>query len=254
MPGYRKPYRKRAPLRKRPYRKRKTTKSVVAIVKRTLAKSLEKKVAEPLFSPVNTALPFAATSNSGSGAGWEALDINPDIPQNVSSTGRIGNRVNITSGFIQVQLTGQSGQFSATKYKVLIVRKKQSSTFESPTTVVNNLLVPNVFTNFRDANSGLNVNMLTNYEIISSRTGMLPAAQTVMVNNPVINTSAVGTRNLNIGFKFKKPIVQRYDGDSQLDTTENALYMIFLAGNNSDTTRLTGMQAKFYAQMYYTDA
>lgn len=215
---------------------------------------MEKKVAEPIFSPVNTAIPFGATSNSGSGAGWEALDINPDIPQNTSSSGRIGNRVNFTSGHIQIQLTGQSTQFSAVKYKVLIVRKKQSSTFESPTTVVNNLLVPNVFTNFRDANSSLNVNNLSNYEIISSRVGMLPAARSVMVNNAVMNTPSVGNRNLNIGFKFKTPMVQRYDGDAQLDTTENALYMIFLAGNNSDTTRLTGMQAKFYVQMYYTDA
>ncbi|AXH74659.1 MAG: capsid protein [Cressdnaviricota sp.] len=164
-----KPAMKRRPY-KRPYKRptRKSARSsVVSIVKRQLAKSIEKKVADAVFSPIGTTIEFASTL--GGNAGWVALDINPVINSGSGGNERVGNRVGITSGHLQLQLNGMSNQFRAIPYKIMIILRKNVSTSEAPNTTVKNFFTPNVFTGQIDSTSSYNVAMRSNYQILGTR-------------------------------------------------------------------------------------
>lgn len=251
--------RKKPVMKRRPYKrlyKRPTRKSarssVVSIVKRQLAKAIEKKVADPVFSPIGQTIEFASTL--GGNSAFVALDINPVIIQGAGGNERIGNRVGITSGHLQVQLNGMSNQFRAIPYKIMIIMRKNVSTSEAPTNTVKNFFVPNPFTGLIDSTSSQNVNMRSNYQIVGMRRGVLPPAQTVEITGGGGNQPAPGNRTVTMGFKFKKPMTQRYNEDNSTLSTRNDLILVFLAGNNSDAGASTGISSKFYFQSYYQDA
>jgi len=251
--------RKKPAMKKRPYKrpyKRPTRKSarssVVSIVKRQLAKTIEKKVADPVFTPIGQTIDFGANQNGNNA--YQALDINPVIVQGVGGNERVGNRVGITSGHLQVQLNGMSNQFRAIPYKVMIIMRKNVSTSENPNTSVKNFFVPSPFTGLVDSTSSQNVNMRSNYKILGMRRGVLPPAQTVEITGGGGNQPAPGNRTVTMGFKFKTPMTQRYNEDNSTLSTRNDLILVFLAGNNSDSGASTGISGKFYFQSYYQDA
>lgn len=235
----------------RPRGKKSARSSVVSIVKRQLSKAIEKKVAEPVMTLPGQDIEFGASL--GANSGWQALDINPVISQGTGGSQRIGNRVGFTSGHIQVQLVGMSNQFLNVPYKIVLIKRKNVSTSESPTATVKNFFVPNPFTGLRDSGSSQNVNMRSNYQIVAMRTGVLPPSQNNYITGGA-NQAVPGSRTLSMGFKFKTPLVQRYNEDNSIITTRNDLILVFLAGNNSDSSNSTGISAKFYFQSYYQDA
>lgn len=249
-------YRKKPVVKRRPYKrsyKRPTRKSarssVVAIVKKQLAKSFEKKVCDPVFSLAGTTIDFAANNNITSNA-WEALDLNPDISQGIGDNQRIGNRCAITSGHIQIQLSGMTQATSPINYKICLVLRKNVSTSESPGTTVKNLFAPNVFTQLIDSDSGLLTSNLANYQIIRTLKGRIAPSQIIQPTGfPVPQY-----KNVTMGFKFKTPLVQRYTSDASTETTRNDMILVFLAGNESNTNLSTGISAKFYSQFYFQDA
>lgn len=249
-------YRKKPAMRRRPYKrpyKRPTRKyarsSVASVVKKQLAKAIEKKTADPVYSLPNTTIDFGANSNTTS-AGWQVLNINPDITQGIGESQRIGNRCAITSGHIQIQLEGMPQTLSPVKYKICLILRKNVSTSETPTNTVKNLFTPNVFTSLRDSDSGLNVANLANYQILRTARGVLAPAQIIQATG----FPAPAFRNIKMGFKFKTPMVQRYTNDASSDTTRNDFILAFFAGNGSDINISTGISAKFYSQMYFQDA
>jgi len=247
---------KRRPVRRRPARRggrKSSVASVTRIVKKQLSKAIEKKVADPVFTPVGQTIEFGSSTNSGAGQGWQALDINPVIPQGVTQSERIGNRVGITSGHMQLQMQGMAKQFKSIPYKIMIILRKNVSTSESPSTTVKNFFVPNPFTGLIDSTSSQNVNMRANYQILRMARGVLPAAQTTTITG-VPNQSAVGSRNLTMGFKFKTPLVQRYNDDNSTLSTRNDMILVYLAGNDSDVADSTAISSKFYFQSYFQDA
>lgn len=249
-------YRKKPAMRRRPYKrpyKRPTKKyvrsSVASVVKKQLAKAIEKKVALPVYSLPNTTIDFGANNNTTS-AGWQVLNINPDISQGIGESQRIGNRCAITSGHIQIQLEGMPQTISPVKYKICLIMRKNVSTNEAPATSIKNLFTPNVFTSLRDSDSGLNVANLANYQILRTVRGVLAPVQLVQATG----FPAPSFRNIKMGFKFKTPMVQRFISDASTDTTRNDFILVFFAGNNSDVNVSTGISAKFYSQMYFQDA
>ncbi|AXQ65399.1 MAG: capsid protein [Circular genetic element sp.] len=243
---------KRRPVRRRPARRgggKSSVASVTRIVKKQLSKAIEKKVADPVYSLPNTTINFGANSNTTS-AGWQVLNINPDISQGIGESQRIGGRCSITSGHIQIQLEGMPQTLSPVKYKICLILRKNVSTSESPSTTIKNLFTPNVFTSLRDSDSGLNVANLSNYQILRTARGVLAPAQVILSTG----FPAPAFRNVKMGFKFKTPLVQRFTSDSSTDTTRNDIILAFFAGNGSDINISTGISAKFYSQMYFQDA
>lgn len=248
------PMRKKAVFKRRARSSRGTSAaSVKRIVKSQLAKAIEKKVADPVFTPIGQTIEFGSTNNNGTTAGWQALDINPVVPQGVSQNQRIGNRIGITSGHMQLQMQGMASQFKSVPYKIMIILRKNVSTSESPATTVKNFFVPNPFSGQIDSTSSFNVNMRSNYQIVRMVRGVLPAAQTTTING-VPNQSSVGSRSLTMGFKFKKPLVQRYNDDNSTLSTRNDMILVYLAGNDSDVSDSTAITSKFYFESYYNDA
>jgi len=239
--------RRKAPLRKRIYRKRKTT-SVVAIVKKQMAKTVEKKVATPVMTPPGLTIAVGAQSGLSS-SGWQALDVNPDIPVGSGASRRIGSKVNICSFHFQFQLAGQENQYQRTTYKIMLILRKNNSTAETPNSTVQQLFLPNPFTGLIDSNSSLDVNQRSNYQILRSKTGVIPTTQLALSGG-----KASGTANFSFG--MKRDFVQRYRSDGFTTTNQNSLILVFFAGNGSDSASptLTGYEAQFYADYYYTDA
>lgn len=246
---------KRRPVRRRPvgrYGRKSSRASVTAIVKKQLSKAIEKKTASPVFSLPGSTIPFAG--QTGANQGWSALDVNPDIPQNVTQSGRIGNRVGITSFHFQFNLAGQSEYYARTPYKICLVLRKNNSATETPNQTVENLWLVNPFTNLRDSNSSLNVNQMANYQILRTARGVLPASQTVNSTSFPTPAPAVVQKQFSFGYKAKTPLVQRYNEDNSLTTVRNSMVLVFLAGANTDNQIRTGINAQFYADFYYQDA
>ena len=241
--------------KKKPYKKRGITASAVkSIVAKQLAKVIEKKVADPIYTPVGQTIAFGANNNTTT-SGWAALDLNPNISQGVAANQRIGNKLDIVSGHIQVQLNGGSSQYLATKFKIMLILKTDVANPESANATTTKLLLPNVFTGLIDTNSSQNVGQRANYKILRTISATLPAAQTQTSMLMGVPTSpAVGTKNVSMGFKFKKPLEQVYDDNGLIQTTRNSLVLLFLGGNDSNVSQGSGIEAKFYAQFYYTDA
>lgn len=227
--------------------------SVTRIVKSQLAKAIEKKTADPVFTPAGQDIEFGASLSAGN-AGFQALDINPVIPQGVGQAMRIGNRVGITSGHMQIQLNGMSNQFNAIPYKIMIILRKNVSTSESPNTTVKNFFLPNPFTGLIDSNSSQNVNQRANYSIVRMSRGVLPAAKTTEITGGGGNQPATGSRLVKMGFKFKSPLIQRYNDDNSTLSTRNDMILVFLAGNDSNVQSSTAISCKFYFDSYFQDA
>lgn len=243
---------------KRLYKKRVTTKTVSAIVKKQLAKKIEKKEADPVSNVIGDPLPFA-NFNGPLTDGWQALDINPDIAQGSANNQRIGNRLSLTSGHIQFQLQGQRQAFQSQKFKIVLLLRKNVSQSETPSASVKNFWLQNPFSGVIDANSSINTGMRSNYQILRTTYGRIPAAKTLYITNTsasAFTQPAPGRKSCKIGFKFKKPLIQRYNSDGSLETTRNSLILVFLAASDGDRDAAvsTGIFADFYSQMYYTDA
>lgn len=233
-------------------------KAIVSIVNNQLARKIEKKEAAPVFSPITDPLPFA-NFNGPNQDGWQALDINPDIPQGIGDGKRIGNRLSITSGHLQFQLQGQRQAFQSTKYKICLLLRKNVSQSETPNESVKNFWLQNPFSGVVDANSSTNPAMRSNYKVLRTVYGRVPAAKTLYITNTsasAFTQPAPGRTSCKMGFKFKKPLVQRYNSDATVETTRNSLILVFLAASDSDRDGAvsTGVEASYYSQMYYTDA
>ena len=254
--------RRKAPMRKKPAFKRRarssrgtSVASVKRIVKSQLAKTIEKKTADPIFSPINTTIDFA--SNNGVGfAGWQALDMTPTIPTGSGQNQRIGNKLGITSGYIKLQFEGQDRQFQKIGYKVYLILRKNAGASETPAETVNRLFEHNPFTGIFDSDSSYDVNQRANYTILRCVKGTLPAAQAIQFPIAVggENYPAPSAKTFSMGFKFKTPLIQRYTDDLLNNTVQNDMIMVFMADNGSSLANNTGIKAKFYANWYYQDA
>lgn len=244
--------------KKRLYKKKTSPKTVNAIVEKAISRKIEKKEADPVSSLINDPLPFG-NFNGPNVDGWQALDINPDVQQGFKNNERVGNRLSITSGHLQFQLQGMRQAFQSQKFKIVLLLRKNVSQSETPSQSVKNFWLQNPFSGVIDANSSINTGMRSNYQILRSVTGRIPAAKTLYITNTsasAFTQPAPGRKSCKMGFKFKKPLTQRYDSDGSVETTRNSMILVFLGASDGDRDAAvsTGIFADYYSQMYYTDA
>lgn len=195
-------------------------------------------------------------------SGHFIAEITPLVPQNSTSTGRIGNTIKCVSAYMRFQIYQQSACLSPMRLKIQVIRVV-GSTFGSLSGVPAQLLDANPFisggSNIYDYNCSRNIDFIKNYKILKTAYVYLKPdnfGSQVMIVNKKIGLK-IPSDCQNVSFSA--------DGSTALGSGQFLLFVTADSGNWSTTTASTltgiaqlatntGALMSSNIIFYYTDA
>lgn len=214
-------------------------KKIVSDVK--LLKSLVNVEKKRVDTTVIIAQPFGRANASADGA-YHAI-LTPNIPQDLTGSGRTGNSVKLVTGCLDVAITQQVNAINKNKICLWIICRQDNAGGYSSTNTLNQLLEINPFTSRRDFYSNRDPEYFSEFQIIKKVTMVLDQ-----------DSLSTGQTNIQrkIPLKFNHHL--KYNTDASSTTTKNQFYLIVTAADGEMASpSLTGCQIQYNMRWYYTD-
>lgn len=242
---YGRPYRskKSAGAKRKQYRKKSTSTRKRTGMRKTgyrkntqLIPSAEKKYIEHGY----TGEPFAqldVISNA-----YEIANVTPNPLQNFTRSGRVGNKIFLTGGIMDLQLTTLATTSNAIKYKWFLVKIPSSFNFPA-VDIVTQMFDPNPFlTGIYDWHSNLDPEERTNFRIVAKGQG------TIKPDSIAGQTGIVQIRKyLKYGFPLK------WDTNNpNEESVVNQMRLIFFA-DSGNLNLSSGITASANFRSFYLD-
>lgn len=220
--------RRRSTMRKRPFRKN-----------TTLVPSAEKKYFDYGFNSINFAQYNDVSTLTN---GYLVQEVSLKCDQGLAINARIGNKVFLTGGIMDIQLASMTSQTNQIKYKYFLVRIPDA--YDYPTTdIVSTMFDANPFnTGIFDWHSNLDPETGSQFKIVAKGQGTLRA------DNIAAQTSRYqGRKYLKLGFPCK------FDNQTTgSPPITNQLRLIFFA-DTGGIVQGTGITASVNFRMFYLD-
>lgn len=260
MPYKKRPAKKMQNKKRKIYRGKKTRvpKNIRSIVKKEIVKmgaKPEVKRSDLTYSTTDAVMGQC----TGNANGWYGAEITPAIAQGSGVSQRVGNRVNVMSAYMTIQLRQMSGCSHPTKIKFQMYYDPTNNT-DTISTIVDNLYNYNDYIGggvIYDYNSTRNLDYLTDMKLVRTWTSVLRADSV---------SSQLNLKTYGIGFKFKKPKNLSWFSTGSTNNAVGRFYLVAFAdsGNCSTTTASTlsnapvtaintGVYINYSIKWYYTD-
>lgn len=210
-------------------------------------------------------VPYANTDSTmgqiaGNGNAYFASEISPLIVSGTGVDQRIGSMISLCSGHMSLQMRQMSAATAPVKMVFYVIMARGYND-NLPGDVVTSLFNTNNYigagTQIYDTGSEMNIDQVANYRILRRFRVNLKADQFSGQQMPV---------QLNVGFKFKKPIKIRYQGNLSTVINSGRLFLLGFSNNgNASTTTAstlanvpvtavnTGQFINYNIKWYYTD-
>ena len=188
----------------------------------------------------STDLQFAQFTTGGA-AGYYATNITPNPTQGDTGNSRQGNSIKLVSAAIDVQIKQDSSTNNDLRFKWMIVCKPDNGSDTNASTMMTQLLEPNLFSSVIDYHSNRDPEFFQAYRIIRSGYGILHCdaitGQTSYFQRKIL-------LRLNHHLKF--------NSDASAVTTKNKFWLVVLA-DTGNTTLNTGGLITWNARWFYVD-
>lgn len=224
MVAFKKSYRKKTGFkprkvvkRKRVYRKRSSVAGLARVV-RSLQKVAigEKKMIENYLlnpeSPTLTTVPIGLVSSSANNEAGGLYQLYPTLVKGTGRSDRIGNRVNLHSGLLNIHLCGQSAQAMNTKIHIQLFRVMgepyayTSQPASNWSTVGADMFKIDPIIGLRSATSAIrNPNYFKQFRVVAQRTIYTPQDN---------GSSSNFIKSLTIPIRFRNQVIQYDDGNN----------------------------------------
>lgn len=184
---------------------------------------------------------YAATVTDD-GAFYAALSPNSITGgSNVSS--RVGNKITLTSCYLQIQLRQMSQTINPIRYRYWIMNRKINTPDDiGSNATFNNYFLPNPFSDVRDYFSNPDMETMKQLNVVARGKGIVRA-------DPA-NTSQAMTAFIKRPLKLN--LTQTYDNSSATVPNDNKLYL-FVQLDNGQIGTNTGLQLEYTCRFWYTD-
>ncbi len=169
-------------------------------------------------------------------------------PDSITSSngvgGRIGNKVTLTSCYLQIQLRQMSSTQAPVRYRYWIMNRKINSPSDiGSAATFNNYFLTNPFSDVRDYFSNPDMETMKQLKVIARGRGIVRA-----------DTMGTGSQAMTAFIKrpLKLNLVQTYANGSATVPNDNKLY-IFVQLDNGTIGNNTGLQMEYTCRFWYTD-
>lgn len=233
----------------------------VAMVKKMV--NAEKKHFGPTtyIEPVSTTNIFTVGLTNGAGEGMQMINITPQIIKGDNRDNRNGNSVKLVSGFVHINLAGQSAQANNSKlvFEIWQTKFKLYGLTPTPGVMGSDLFTQDPITGRYSSNCGRNPNFFKNFRLIRRQ----------IVYTPQDNAGTSNfVRQVSLPFKLKQHL--RWDDSNVGAAWTNTEYFLIVRSNNGNasptlisstsnaalglnTAVNTGFQFQLYSDYYYYD-
>lgn len=243
-------------LRKRPVKKRVAKKTtMIRTLRNMMTKQLEKK---------HYTIAYAATDATmgqvtGNGNGFYSGEVTPIPGQNTTSSGRIGNDINITGCYMTMQLRQMSGATAPVKLTFYLLRMRGDYS-SNASQVVTNTWTTSEYAGgggiIYDTQSAMNPDFFGSFRILKKFNMYIKPDQFTGQQMPCVR---------NVPLKFTKPLNLRFFSGSGISSGK--IFLCGFASNGNASTAVastitnipvtainTGQFINFSMKWYYTDA
>lgn len=253
-------YKNKRKVLKKTYKKKTTTKPMANIVKREIAKVMNRTLEKKNFTITYSATDQVMGQVAGNSNGFYSADVTPTPALGSSSGGRIGNDINVTGMYMTVQLRQMSAATAPVKITWYIMRMKGDYSSTSGQVVANSFNTNDYIGGgaiIYDTQSSLNSDFFGTYTILKKFNCYIKPDQFTGQQMPCVK---------NIALKFRKPLNVRFYSNGT-GVCLGKIFLVALASNGncstvtaSTITNLpvsavnTGQFLNFSMKYYYTDA
>lgn len=200
----------------------------------------EKKYTDVTQDEVQYVGQYAATVTDD-GAFYAA--ISPEITGGSNSSSRVGNKVQLTSCYLQIQLRQMSQTINPIRYRYWVMRRMINTPDDiGSNATFNNYFLPNPFSDVRDYFSNPDMETMKSLKCVARGKGIVRA-------DPA-NTSQAMTAFIKRPLKLNFP--QTYDNANASVPNDNKLYL-FVQLDNGQIGTNTGLQMEYTCRFWYTD-
>lgn len=182
---------------------------------------------------------FVAQNLNLTNSGHNITDITPVVSQGVTHNTRNGSSIKLHSTIMKFQMVQQANQVADLKVKIYIIRTTGLPTGFN----IANFLDVNPFNSRYDFNSSRNIDRMTMFKIVQTRT--------ITVKGDTA-TGAVNTKEFMIAWKHKGDSHIRYDKDTNI-VTKGQFFMIMVADNGDYGTPQSGVTVQHTLRHFYYD-
>lgn len=232
---------------KRPVRKRRVYKksnSVARLAKQVKMLTIQNK---PEKKHYDVGSDYVTSFGQYDGVGIDGAlvtGLNPAPATGLNSDQRIGNKVQLTSGYLQIQIKQQSLCKSPVRYRYWLVRRLQNNPNDvTANTAFGDMFSLNPFSGVRDYFSNKNILNINGYKTIARGQGIIKGDET---------SSQQQIGYIKRGLKLNFP--QVYAANTTTHSEINKMYL-FIQCDNGDMINPTysGLQAEWTCRFWYTD-
>lgn len=215
--------------------------SDVAMMKRLI--NVEKK---HLKSDVSVQMQFAQalTLANASPGGYYFANVTPQVPQDLTASGRTGNSIKATGCCFEFEVVGDTSLVNSLTYKIHIVRKKDNQSFMTPATAGPLIWNANPFSpggTAIDNYSTRDIDNMKNFQIVKTITGRL---------EPDSLTGQTARRQHRVPLRLNHHF--RFDGASTSLPIDNN-YFIYVTADSGMQSTNTGGLFRYNVRWFYTD-
>jgi hypothetical protein len=170
--------------------------------------------------------------------------LSPPVSAGNGVSGRSGNKIQLTSAYLQIQLRQQSSTQAPVRYRYWIMRRKVNSPDDiGSAATFNNYFLTNPFSDVRDYFSNPDMETMSQIQVIARGKG-------------VVKGDTMGTGAQAMTAFIKRPLKlnfpNTYANTSSTIPLENKIYL-FVQCDNGTIANNTGLQMEYTCRFWYTD-
>lgn len=169
--------------------------------------------------------------------------INPSIVVGNGVSGRVGNKITLVSGYLQIQLRQMSSTINPVRYRYWVMNRKENTPSDiGSLSTFNDYFNTNPFSGVRDYFCNPSMETMRSLKVVARGQGIVRA-------DPA-NTGQAMTAFIKRPLKLN--LVQSYDNANATVTNQNKLYL-FVQCDNGQIGTNTGLQMLYTCRFWYTD-
>ena len=170
--------------------------------------------------------------------------LTPEISGGSNISSRVGNKIQLVSAYLQIQLRQQSSTQAPVRYRYWIMRRKINTPDDiGSAATFNNYFLTNPFSEVRDYFSNPDMETMKQLQVVARGKGLVRA-----------DTMGTGSQAMTAFIKrpLKLNFPQTYDNANATTPNDNKLYL-FVQCDNGTIANNTGLQMEYTCRFWYTD-